>query len=686
MKTGLIVTAILAVLSTAPSAARAGTGIEPGALELYPTYASVGIELPYAGDDDGNAAAEFVWRKAGEDAWRNGVDMTIDRDRKRINASIWPLEQGTGIEVKVTLTDGGAPLPPIDGKVSVRRMVLENSGGRVFYVAPSGDDSAAGTKEAPFRTLAHASSVAAAGDTVYAMSGVYHEANLFKGLVGQPDRPIIFAAAPGEKPVIDGSMTIPAHSGVWQPAETGENLYVALITPPTFYLGYVAQDAKRMYRFWGADEMVTGGARTPWGTEYKVGRAWHYDPFEFMVYVRTGDGSNPDDHTYQLAIEPAGVWLDGSRYVVVKGFEVRYFGEAAVRISGGSVGCVVTECKVHNAPLGFLVRGEDTRDNAIWRNDIYEEGLVDFTWNAIKGSEYPRQGTRIKAGRGTSVCYNTIHGYFDGAEADSWNNPTGYGLNRDMDIMFNDFYNIGDDAMEPDGGGINMRIHGNRIRSCFCAISLAPVERGPVYCTRNDASYKFIMFKLNVGGCTSLGWAYCYHNSGYTQVTGSDYGGIAISFPPADAMPISNKVFRNNAIVGKTYGIRYAYRGYSLDYDCFYHAPDNDPLAFTWQTEKDGKWDLLTFHTLGEFAKATGQESHGIYADPRFVAMPDVASVRWRDFGVTALSDFPLVTDLSAGNLNLRDGSPCIDAGVVIRGINEDFKGKAPDIGAFEEK
>ncbi len=43
----------------------------------------------------------------------------------------------------------------------------------VYYVSPTGSDSAAGTQSAPWKSIAHAQSVAAAGDTVYFRGGTY---------------------------------------------------------------------------------------------------------------------------------------------------------------------------------------------------------------------------------------------------------------------------------------------------------------------------------------------------------------------------------------------------------------------------------------------------------------------------------------------------------------------------------
>ncbi len=73
--------------------------------------------------------------------------------------------------------------------------------------------------------------------------------------------------------------------------------------------------------------------------------------------------------------------------------------------------------------------------------------------------------------------------------------PDKLSFNRDCDILFNRLWQSGDDAIEADGGGVNMRISDNSIRECFAGLSLAPIERGPVYVTRNTVSFLNLMFK-----------------------------------------------------------------------------------------------------------------------------------------------------------------------------------------------
>ncbi|MBL8797914.1 MAG: right-handed parallel beta-helix repeat-containing protein, partial [Planctomycetia bacterium] len=403
-------------------------------------------------------------------------------------------------------------------------------------------------------------------------------------------------------------------------------------------------------------------------------RAWCFDAREKKLYVRTGTGKSAEAHAYRVSRHEYGLHLTGGQHVIMRGFTLRHYGNTAVRLSEGAHHCTVMDCTIHNVPCGFFLKTESTRDIAIWRNEIYEPGLADFTWGSIKNGDYPRQGISFMAGRGISVCHNRMHGWFDAVCPESWKHPDQLGLNRDCDVMFNELYNIGDDAVEADGGGVNLRIHGNRIRNAHTAISLAPVERGPLYCTRNDASFRGLMFKLNVAGCTSLGWAYCYHNSGYCLMTGSE-GGTAISFPPG--IPCTNKVFKNNALIGNEWSVRAGRKGYVLDANCYWHTPGKTPRRF--------QWEQKTYNTLDDFRRATEQEQHGQYADPLFTACPGLGKFTFgKEFLLTRLADDPLMSDAREGDLQLQAGSPCLDRGAMIRGINDDYRGQAPDIGAFE--
>jgi hypothetical protein len=181
------------------------------------------------------------------------------------------------------------------------------------------------------------------------------------------------------------------------------------------------------------------------------------------------------------------------------------------------------------------------------------------------------------------------------------------------------------------------------------------------------------MFKLNVSGCTSLGTLHCWHNSGYCMTAGLD-GGTAISFPKS--IPCTDKHFLNNAMLSNEWNVRAGQKGYQLDGNCYYHGPGKTPRRFDWEKK--------IYPTIDAFRTATGQEMNGIYADPEFESMTDVGTLTFPMNYSFRMRDLAWAKDSSIGNLKLKETSPCIDRGVPIRGFNEDFKGRAPDIGAFE--
>ena len=90
--------------------------------------------------------------------------------------------------------------------------------GTTWYVAPHGDDSAAGSLEQPFATVPRAQTAAAPGDTVFLRGGTYRlteaqlarRRGLFARLIvldksGTPDKPISYLAYQDERPVFDCS-------------------------------------------------------------------------------------------------------------------------------------------------------------------------------------------------------------------------------------------------------------------------------------------------------------------------------------------------------------------------------------------------------------------------------------------------------------------------------------------------
>jgi hypothetical protein len=84
-------------------------------------------------------------------------------------------------------------------------MEAPSRSGVTYYVATTGSDSNAGSLAAPFRTVQHAATIAAAGDTVQVRGGVYNEKVYLSGSGNATSGYITFMSYPGETAVVDGT-------------------------------------------------------------------------------------------------------------------------------------------------------------------------------------------------------------------------------------------------------------------------------------------------------------------------------------------------------------------------------------------------------------------------------------------------------------------------------------------------
>ncbi|HSI82878.1 MAG TPA: right-handed parallel beta-helix repeat-containing protein [Candidatus Methylacidiphilales bacterium] len=225
---------------------------------------------------------------------------------------------------------------------------------------------------------------------------------------------------------------------------------------------------------------------------------------------------------------------------------------------------------------------------------------------------------------------------------------------RDTDIHDNDVSNTYDDGIEVEGANINVRVWNNRCDDVYGAIGCAITSLGPIYIYRNvlngarkgpkddaDSNKGAYLVKLGTEKEeVTKGKIFVFHNTmlqppprtGMTETSGGNAG---IVFT-ADSKRQSNITSRNNILYVREPKRR-----------CV-----NDP---TKNPTNDFDYDLFN----GVINAIEGAESHGIAATP--------------SFETTVPGIYPL-----------KAGTPGVDAGVRIPNFNDDFKGKGPDMGAFE--
>jgi hypothetical protein len=305
-------------------------------------------------------------------------------------------------------------------------------------------------------------------------------------------------------------------------------------------------------------------------------------------------------------------------------------------------------------------------------------GWIGAVWEKFPGfperldSEYA-----IKVyGQGHVVTRNYIANWHDGIDMATYGNPDGTPnavadrFPMSVDFYENDITNMGDNCIETDGGGRNMRVFRNRcFNTAAAGLSAQPIFGGPVYFIRNIV--------YNGPGAGSL--KYVSTPAGALVYQNTFVGEVSVPGPA------SNEHFRNNLILaqGATDAVFRVgtFTNYSSsDYNGFRPNPGAG-VAFEWSSPPfDEAADYIEppvqrqFRTLAEYQQATGQDRHSHLVD--YDVFVDVTAPDMRDP--------QRIYDSGRFDFTLRPGSAAVDAGLVLPNVTDGFTGAAPDLGALE--
>lgn len=430
--------------------------------------------------------------------------------------------------------------------------------------------------------------------------------------------------------------------------------------------------------------------------QFPVGRVTHLPAGESDSPVVITESGTPD--AYHLVTVPSGaksvlnmenvndygIEIDAD-YVIIKGIEIRNAAIHGIIIRKSRHDIVIEQCHI---TFWGRIGGPKTYGNLEGSSDsgIYgEEGsgnltiqrnLIDDPRGASNDWETghpdgPQGVTIIESSGGNVIRYNEIissedHGFNDGIGGSRNFSFTG-NMNRDSDIYGNIIRNVWDDAIESEGGNMNVRIWGNYMHLFFNAIATASTSKGPLYIFRNVAGESRTGHRNNAGGALIKtgernefggGRRYVLHNT-VVQPNGV-YNAFSSNVNP-------NCVSRNNI------------------YDL--------PGRLATDSEKDPPGDYDYDYFSGYHLGASAREEHSVKFsstpagsrlltpsyDLEFYPSPSVNSIRWGkhpyEFGDINLT----ITDPVVWIPN-----PLIDSGALLPGFNDDFQGTAPDLGAFE--
>jgi hypothetical protein len=622
MRRGLI----LLLLLTAARPAAAQNPSTPGALELYPTLEAIGVRLAYTGDANGNATASLEWRPAGTGPWTPGVSMTRITSSRWAGSVLW-LTPGTAYEVRATIADpdGGGT---VTGSATTRPEVSRGVTGRTWWVATNGNDGAAGTSAAPLATIQHAADLAQAGDEIRLRPGVYYQ-GLDTPVAGTASAPIALVGdAPGV--VLDGADPAYLSRSDWR--NDGGGVFSVPYTGTTKLV--CVDSLMRLYHQASVADLQAGANGISQGWAVENGR----------LSVRLEGGGSPAGHVVSVARINVGVYVD-EPWWRVENLEIRHFGTttggSGVRARAAN-DLVVANNYVHTNGGRAIFISAGSADGLYEHNVCWDFRIGTWPWSATKAHEEEIAGISNRGGRGNVIRRNTISGLFDGMDAGD--GQADENVAADADYSDNTVTHVGDDGIETDEiAAINLRVWSNTFADLFDGISVAPNFQGPEYVVGNT-----------ITGFTRSGFKFSLSSTGQTWIVNNTVWSTAPAAPAVKPSGIySNMHFRNNilgasgaACVSDDAGE--SDTGNDFDYDLLYA---NYPALFRWKN--------TNYSTIAALRSATGFETGGRSGDPLF-------------------------TSAATGDWTLQAGSPAVDAGVRIPGLNDRYFGAAPDIGAHE--
>ncbi len=609
----------------------------------YGTFHAAGVVVTITGDANRNATVALEWGAAGT-TFRPGHPLARI-DATHFAGSLFWLEPGRSYQARVTLADpdGVTGLPTAVTAFQTRPDALGEPTLRTLYVSPSGNDQNPGTSpSSPLRTIQRAANLAQAGDLVLVQPGVYRE-SVAVPRSGTAEQPIVFRGS-GPGVVLDGADAAIAAGVAWTPGAGGTWSVVS-----GFATGHVVTDAGRLFRYDTVADLQALAAGAPGG--------FHFDGVR--LHLKMADGSSPAAHAVHAARLEEGFVLDGRSFVRVEGLEIRHYGAGDygkgvyLRYSSD---CAIQGCRIHEiGAAGVWIKGGER--HLVEANEIWDTSIAGWPWDRTKGSSAENNAIVLTdaVGRGHVLRRNQVHGTFNGiAPCGSAAPPSG--VTSEVDVYENVLWDHTDDAFEPEGYCANVRLWGNRVRDVHMVVAAAPAAPGPLWVVRNAAwgfgstrtsqtdGYMASALKINSGYPTPVGPLFVYHNTFLTEAPGTD--AVALLNPGSGTFIRA----RNNVIAGTGYAL---YKVNPIPWD------GDGNCLFTTDSSRLIYWEGMHYETLAAYRLAVGQEPAGLSAPPQLV-------------------------DPAGGDFTPRDDSPLVDAALAIPGINDDFLGTAPDVGAVE--
>jgi hypothetical protein len=353
-----------------------------------------------------------------------------------------------------------------------------------------------------------------------------------------------------------------------------------------------------------------------------------------------------------------------SRYVVYSDLTCRFFHGQVFYVNDSS-NLTFRRCTFQYCTLPIAVKRASHRllvEHCRFVDDCTRWGFLPKGLDDVGYSDYIELGAiyvhNPYEGRGLVFRHNVIDGLFDGIHLTPMGPPSKV-RTHETDFYNNRILKVCDDLIEADGQCRNFRIFHNRMENFLSGISIAQGYQGPTYVLYNvmagmgnSSAVKlpphFEDYPLKTNGGTrygTTGWAFFFHNTCHTAV------------PKTNAFRVQMAKWRKLVFANNI-----------------------------WQGTRDGF--VFWRDTVSPISMSNDiiHAEIGALLKVRSKAYPTLIHARQRfSFLSSAIVVDPKLRDPHRGDFRLQRGSPAIDAGVLIPGVNDkNFQGTTPDIGALE--
>lgn len=451
---------------------------------------------------------------------------------------------------------------PFIGFVLAAQLCAAAPSGTRFYVSMEGSDLNPGTRAEPFKTLQHAAEIARPGDIVNVRGGTYCQRLAITRSGNAKAGYITFQSASGETAILDGGCFI---------LQDGTKALISLHN-----VSYV-----KVAGFEVRNLKTSNPASVPFGIRV-YGHGSHIDLVRNNV------------HNIEQMYQGRKVVGSGAN-----GFGIAVYGtDAASPITD----LVIDGNKVHDLQTGSsesLVLNGNVTEFRISHNEVYENNNIGID---VIGFERTASDPAVDRARNGVVEDNLVY------DISSRENPA-YGDEASSDGIYVD-------------GGAHVIIQNNIVRNTDFGIEMASEHFGrdtSYVLARNNLIYYCHTAGISIGGYglrrggsdhVTITNNTLYRNNAWRTGTGEFYM----------QYHMRNNVFTNNIVyVGDAGRVMMSRSGrmepdaptVEMDHNVYYYAGGPDAAKWSY----DGK----TYTGFQNYVKTTGNDSHSVFENPRFV-------------------------------------------------------------------